>query len=140
MERKRTYVGLGVTGLGLSIAAGLWWMPRTAPEHEGTAAIRLPSPPEPSPPELSLDLTQIDPEIADLVRQAVHEVEADERDVGRWLHLGMTYDANDLVESAGSCYAYAVHLDPMCQEGWYHLAVVRALRADLDEAIDAMRR
>lgn len=24
MERKRTYVGLGVTGLGLSIAAGLW--------------------------------------------------------------------------------------------------------------------
>lgn len=140
MERKRTYVGLGVTGLGLSIAAGLWWMPRTAPEHEGTAAIRLPSLPEPSPPELSLDLTQIDPEIADLVRQAVHEVEADERDVGRWLHLGMTYDANDLLESARSCYAYAVHLDPTCQEGWYHLAVVRALRGDLDEAIDAMRR
>ena len=53
--------------------------------------------------------------------------------------MGMVYDAHGLDEAAIHCYEQATRLDAGDPRPWYHLAVVKSRRGEIDHAIEAMR-
>ena len=118
------HVAVGAAALVVG-AAGWWWVAsRSAPPV--------------SPP--SFDLSVLDGDIAEAIRQAHEEVVAHPDDGRAWRHLAAVYDANDVPEAARTCYENAVRLEPADGRSWYDLAVVRAGLGDRRGAIAAMQR
>jgi len=84
-------------------------------------------------------LEELDPAVAEAVREARGAARAHPRDAGELVRLGMTYEANDLVSFAVDAYARAVAVEPEDGRAWFRLAVARARSGDLAGAEEAMQ-
>ncbi len=89
----------------------------------------------PLPPQLE----RLDSRVAERIVSAVEELRAAPLAPERWMHLGMTYEANDLFAPAVECYERAVELEPSAKH-WHRKACAEAGRGDWDAAAQAMRR
>ncbi|HEY7290323.1 MAG TPA: tetratricopeptide repeat protein [Vicinamibacterales bacterium] len=93
----------------------------------------------PAPPSLA-SLGPLDPEIEDIVRQAIASVDESPRDGFRWGRLGMVCEANGLSGAARDSYATATTLQGSEGKWWFHLASVEARLGQTDNAVRDMRR
>lgn len=73
----------------------------------------------PKPPDL--DLSQVEPMVAEAIREAQAQVAANPRHPLAWGHLGMTLHAHQLFHQAKQCYATAERYDPG-NPAWAYLA------------------
>lgn len=84
--------------------------------------------------------TELDPDVATLVRQSVSDVRNNLDDPLRWVRLGMVYEANDLPTLAQQTYRAVTVRFSNDSRGWFGLARVNASLGELDGAENAMRR
>ena len=104
-------------------AAGGWWF----------LIQRGPATPRPA------NLSALDPEVADLIRERANALDHWRSDTGRRARLGMVYEANELYSLAARCYTQVLDRHPQQAAIWYRLAICREREGDLEGAIAAMR-
>lgn len=73
----------------------------------------------PKPPDV--DLSHVEPMVAEAIREAQTQVLANPRHPDAWGHLGMTLHAHQLFQPAKQCYATAERYDPK-NPAWPYLA------------------
>ena len=66
--------------------------------------------------------TDLDPGVALVIEAALGKVREHPMDVGLRFELGMTFDANSLLEAASEAYEQTLQLDPRHARAHYHLA------------------
>lgn len=85
-------------------------------------------------------LTEMDPDLARRVELLLTAVREQPGDVGRWMNLGLLYEAHEVYAPALACYARAVELDPDQPRAWYHLALMQYESGDIEAAIGTLER
>lgn len=85
------------------------------------------------------DLEATDPMVREAVVEHLQALEADPSET-TWMLLAQTYDANDYLEEAETCYRTVVELDADHARAWYLLAIVLNDLGEVGEAIDTMAR
>ena len=93
-------------------------------------------PPAVLPPDLDL----VEPAVAELIRSAALEVEAEPGQAETHGQLGMVYEANNLWPEAESCYENAATLDPRDYRWRYRLAVASRQTGNLDRSLELLRQ
>jgi tetratricopeptide (TPR) repeat protein len=97
--------------------------------------------PTPLPDVPAPDLTDMEPQVVQLLEEGRETVLADPTSAVTWGDLGTLYDAHGLFEPAESCYREAVTLSPDDFRWGYLLAVVReTLGAGADEVVEGFGR
>ncbi|MCP3914082.1 MAG: tetratricopeptide repeat protein [bacterium] len=79
----------------------------------------------------------LSPSLREAIGHGAAEVRADPSGSAAWLELGMTYEANALDGIAEETYALGARIGSGDGRLPYHLARLRALRGDLDGALEA---
>ena len=100
-----------------------------------------PSPVHDSPPYafVSPDLTEVDPEVADLLGDMIEAAEQDASG-DTWGVLAMALDVNGFADAAHQGYEIAQHLSPADPRWPYYQALLTAHRGDLVTALQQLRR
>lgn len=104
----------------------------------GLAGCETRSPdPQPGPPVPTAPLVD---GVREVVEAGLVRVREAPEDVGAWLELAMTFEANGLTENAVTSYERAVELDGSSAQAWHHLARALSRTADLEAALAAADR
>lgn len=106
------------------VAAAVWW---------GWDRV---GPPLPEPAELG----EMDPEVAEIIRQALVPAKSRRGNEDFRLQLGMVYEANGLRGFAKICYEQVLEARPDDIKAWYRLGYMRLHAGDFAGAIEAMDR
>lgn len=106
------------------VAAAVWW---------GWDRV---GPPLPEPDNLG----EMDPEVAEIIRQALSPAKSWRGNEDLRLQLGMVYEANGLRGYAKTCYKQVLDARPDDVKAWYRLGYMRLHTGDFPGAIEAMRR
>lgn len=91
-------------------------------------------------PVLPPNLDRLEPAVAELVRSAALEVEAEPGRAQAHGRLGMVYEANTLWPEAESCYENATVLDPGDYRWRYRLAVASRQTGNLERSLELLRQ
>lgn len=89
------------------------------------------------PPDL--DLSEIDPEVAEAIAQARDKVRLQPRSSAAWGRLGMIFLAHDMHDEARRSFTQAEHLDP-ADARWPYLRGVSLILTDPDAGIPCLER
>jgi len=120
----KRFIGAGITiaivGVGLWISVGLFRAP---------PSVVVPA-----------NLQDLDPQLADYLRQHIAWARENPRDSQRHASLGLVYEANDRWADAKACFANAAHLDPGNFLAIYHHAIVAQELGDRQEAVHLLQR
>lgn len=84
------------------------------------------------------DLAHADPEVVELIDDAVASVRLVPFSADRWAHLGMVYEANGMSAPAAECYETSLSWSED-DRIWYRLAIVRHAMADTAGALTALQ-
>ncbi|MGB7491201.1 MAG: tetratricopeptide repeat protein, partial [Thermoanaerobaculia bacterium] len=92
------------------------------------------------PPVLPQNLDLLEPAVAELIRSAALEVEAEPDQAEAHGRLGMVYEANNLWPEAESCYENAAALDPRDYRWRYRLAVAGRQTGNLERSLELLQQ
>jgi tetratricopeptide (TPR) repeat protein len=119
-SRRRILFG-GVIVLA-AVGAGAYYLFRPAP-----------------PPIPAVDLSRVDPEVADAVTTAIDAVKAHPRDGAAWGHLGMILRAHDFEMPSVEALRAAERFDPENSK-WPYLQGLTLVLIDPDAGLDCLQR
>ncbi|MGB5342839.1 MAG: tetratricopeptide repeat protein, partial [Thermoanaerobaculia bacterium] len=92
------------------------------------------------PPVLPQSLDLLEPAVAELIRSAALEVEAEPDQAEAHGRLGMVYEANNLWPEAESCYENAATLAPRDDRWRFRLAVASRQTGNLDRSLELLQQ
>jgi tetratricopeptide (TPR) repeat protein len=121
-SRRRRWLGAGLVGVVL-LAAGFWYVRRP--------------PPPPQPP--SVPLTDLDPEVAQVITEASAAVAKAPRSARAWGRLGMVLAVHEFHAEALEALAEAERLDPH-DPRWPYLEGKSLQLSEPERAIPKLRR
>jgi cytochrome c-type biogenesis protein CcmH/NrfG len=120
-QRKWLWRGLAIAVLA-ALGVGVWWYFRT---------------PMPEPPVV--DLSQADPEVAQVIQRATAEVKAAPRDANAWGKLGMLLLAHDFDTESRAAFRTAAELNPSDYR-WPYLEGLTRVLYEPEAGLDTLRR
>ena len=95
---------------------------------------------DPVPPDLlPANLSQLDPNVIELVGQQMTRIKMHPDVAESYAELGMIYEANTLWPEARSAYAAALELEPAPTWWRLHLAIANRTAGDLQESLRLLR-
>ena len=86
------------------------------------------------------NLAAADPEVAQLIRDSVANVEREPTSLAHWVTLGKVYEANAFHDVAIQSYQHVLDADPNQSQVWFRYGVCQERTGNLDAAIEAMEK
>lgn len=130
-KRSRRPFALLATLLSVLAATAVWWV-LSSRTGKGSEPVEVS--PQTAIPRIE-NLGEVDPRMAERVRQAVAAVERAPDDADVWGRLGQVYNAHGFIALAAQSYESASRLDPQSFAWPYYLAIFATDRGAVKEAV-----